>query len=249
MPSVGGTMNILTDNTGGKREIKVRQEYGSGNFLRTSLSYKSGTLKNGWGVLFSGSYKQGQGWVDGLNTQGAFYYLKVQKKIKKHVISLSGFGAPQKHGQRSYNQQIEYWDTDYARKLGVTDFDTVNADNGSTYNQHWGYSTDPETGEKIVKNERLNYYHKPQITLKDFWKISDKLSWSNIAYVSIGRGGGQRYYGSSTSIARDESGQVDWDQIEYNNQWKTLFGNVYSTADGLYDPTLLKSVKIPNVSS
>ena len=190
MPSVGGTMNILTDNTGGKREIKVRQEYGSGNFLRTSLSYKSGTLKNGWGVLFSGSYKQGQGWVDGLNTQGAFYYLKVQKKIKKHVISLSGFGAPQKHGQRSYNQQIEYWDTDYARKLGVTDFDTVNADNGSTYNQHWGYSTDPETGEKIVKNERLNYYHKPQITLKDFWKISDKLSWSNIAYVSIGRGGG-----------------------------------------------------------
>ncbi len=248
MPSVGGTMNILTDNTGGKREIKVRQEYGSGNFLRTSLSYKSGTLKNGWGVLFSGSYKQGQGWVDGLNTQGAFYYLKVQKKIKKHVISLSGFGAPQKHGQRSYNQQIEYWDTDYARKLGVTDFDTVNADNGSTYNQHWGYSTDPETGEKIVKNERLNYYHKPQITLKDFWKISDKLSWSNIAYVSIGRGGGQRYYGSSTSIARDESGQVDWDQIEYNNQWKTLFGNVYSTADGLYDPTLLKSSQILSAS-
>ena len=62
--------------------IKVGQEYGSGEFLRTSLSYKSGTLKNGWGVLFSGSYKQGNGWVDGLNTLGAFYYLKFRKKSK-----------------------------------------------------------------------------------------------------------------------------------------------------------------------
>ena len=45
MPSVGGTMNIITQATGGKRMIKVGQEYGSGDFLRTSLSYKSGTLK------------------------------------------------------------------------------------------------------------------------------------------------------------------------------------------------------------
>ena len=82
MPSVGGTMNILTQATGGKRMIRVSQEYGTGQFLRTSLAYKSGTLKNGWGVLFSGSYKQGNGWVDGANTQGAFYYLKIQKKIK-----------------------------------------------------------------------------------------------------------------------------------------------------------------------
>ncbi|MDB2479592.1 TonB-dependent receptor plug domain-containing protein, partial [Crocinitomicaceae bacterium] len=109
MPSVGGTMNILTQNTGGKRQIKFRQEYGTGNFLRTSLAYKSGTLKNGWGVLFSGSYKQGDGWVDALNTQGGFYYLKVQKKWGSHVTSLSGFGAPQNHGQRSYSQPIEYW--------------------------------------------------------------------------------------------------------------------------------------------
>ena len=72
MPSVGGTMNILTQNTGGKRQIKFRQEYGTGNFLRTSMSYKSGSLKNGWGVLFSGSYKQGDGWVDGLSTQAGF---------------------------------------------------------------------------------------------------------------------------------------------------------------------------------
>ena len=291
LPSVGGTMNILTQNTGGKREIKVRQEYGSGTFLRTSLSYKSGTLKNGWGVLFSGSYKQGKGWVDGLNTQGGFYYLKVQKKLGNHVLSLSGFGAPQKHGQRSYDQRIDYWDKDYAadqftgsremytlfkdHNQGVisddelssslaNDFgldsagaevylsnfvDTTGAQNrGRKYNQHWGYYTDSATGKKTLMNERLNYFHKPQFTLKDFWTVNEKLSWSNIAYISIGRGGGQRYYGSSSTILRDEEGQIAWNDIEYNNQWKTLFGTVYSTADAAYDDDLLKSSQILSAS-
>jgi hypothetical protein len=244
MPSVGGTMNILTQNTGGKREIKVLQEYGSGTFLRTSFSYKSGTLKNGWGILFSGSYKQGNGWVDGLNTQGGFYYLKVQKKIRKHVVSLSGFGAPQQHGQRSYNQEIEYWDSKYAQKLGVTNFDSTNMDHGIRYNEHWGYYTDSVTGKTTQKNERLNYYHKPQVTLKDFWKINEKFSWSNMAYVSIGRGGGIRYFNSGSTIIRDDEGLVDWNQIEYNNQWKKLFGTTYSTVDPAYDPTMLKSSQI-----
>jgi hypothetical protein len=289
MPSVGGTMNILTQNTGGKREIKVRQEYGTGTFLRTSLSYKSGTLPKGWGILFSGSYKQGDGWVDGLNTQGGFYYLKVQKKLGNHVLSLSGFGAPQQHGQRSYNQQLGYWDRDYAASLfegssdlyqhmirhnqgsiddnefytglaafgldsaGVQQYyknfaDTTGAENrGRRYNEHWGWDTN-DAGKKVLKNERRNYYHKPQITLKDFWKINKKLSWSNIAYVSIGRGGGERYFGSSSTILRDAEGQVDWDAIEYNNQWKTLFGTVYSTADAAYDPDLLKSSQIMSSS-
>lgn len=248
MPSVGGTMNILTQNTGGKREIKFRQEYGSGNFLRSSLAYKSGTLKNGWGVLFAGSYKQGNGWVDGLNTQGAFYYLKVQKKIKKHVVSLSGFGAPQNHGQRSFNQQIEYWNSAYARQLGVTDLDTNLTDFGRRHNQHYGFYTDSSSGKQVLLNERLNYYHKPQITLKDFWRVNKKLSISNMAYLSIGRGGGQRYFGSSSTITYTEDRTVDWDQIIYNNQFKTLFGTTYPTTDNKYDSTLLKSSQILSAS-
>ncbi|MFK7787614.1 MAG: TonB-dependent receptor plug domain-containing protein [Crocinitomicaceae bacterium] len=243
MPSVGGTMNIITLSTGGKRVVKVRQEYGAGNFLRTSLSYKSGALKNGWGVLFSGSYKQGNGWVDGLMTQGGFYYLKVQKRIKNHVVSLSGFGAPQQHGQRSFSQPVEYWSTDYATTLGIPDstFGSIR-DRGLRFNQHWGYRT--VNGEQVIQNERRNFYHKPQITLKDFWKVNKKLSWSNMAYVSIGQGGGERYFNSSSSIIYDENGQVDWDTIVYNNQYKTLFGQTYSTADAAYHPTQLKSSQV-----
>lgn len=247
MPSVGGTMNIITENTGGKREIKVLQEYGTGNFTRTSFSYKSGTLKKGWGILFSGSYKQGNGWVDALNTQGGFYYLKVQKKIGNHVLSLSGFGAPQQHGQRSYTQPIEYWDSEYAKKVGIPDsLIDAERDHGIQYNEHWGYRT--VDGKKEVYNERRNFYHKPQITLKDFWKVNKRLSWSNLAYMSIGRGGGQRFFNSSSSILYGEDGQIDWDAIVYNNQWKTLFGQTYTTADAAYDPTLLKSSQIISAS-
>lgn len=243
MPSVGGTMNILTMSTGGKRTINVQQEYGSGNFLRTSIAYKSGALKNGWGVLFSGSYKQGNGWVDGLSTQGAFYYLKVQKRIGDHVISLSGFGAPQQHGQRSFSQPVEFWDSQYASSLGIPDSTFgLDRDNGLRFNQHWGYRT--VDGEKTIQLERRNYYHKPQITLKDFWKVNKKFSWSNMAYMSIGRGGGERFFNSSSDILYDENGQVDWDTMIYNNQYKTLFGTIYSTADAAYHPTQLKSSQI-----
>ena len=284
MPSVGGTMNILTKNTGGKREITARQEYGTGNFLRTSVSYKSGSLKNGWGVLFSGSYKQGQGWVDGLTTQGGFYYLKVQKKLGKHVVSLSGFGAPQQHGQRSFQQGISYWDPAYGRSLFegsdelydvitryrsdgdaaaytsglaalgldensvqqyMTNYvDTTGAEaRGVRFNEHWGYRTN-DNGERVLLNERRNYYHKPQITLKDFWKVNKKLSVSNMVYVSIGRGGGQRYFNSSSTLVADEEGLIDWDQIIQNNQFTVFGGQQLPTIDPFYDPELLKSSQI-----
>jgi iron complex outermembrane receptor protein len=240
MPSVGGTMNIITENAFGKPEVKIQQEYGSGNFFRTSLSYKSGMLKNGWGFVMSASYKQGNGWVDGLYTQGGFYYLKVQKKFKNHVLSLSGFGAPQQHAQRSYNQKIGYWDADYAAKLGI---DTAGSRNmGIRYNAHYGYYTDADGKQKIMA-ERRNYYHKPQITLRDFWKINDKVSWTNTAYMSIGRGGGERAFNSS-SITYNSDNTIDWDQIIRNNQEIEFFGTKYPSIDAAYSATELKSTQV-----
>lgn len=244
MPSVGGTMNIITENAFGKPEVKIQQEYGSGNFFRTSLAYKSGMLKNGWGVVMSASYKQGNGWVDGLFTQGGFYYLKIQKKFKNHTLSLSGFGAPQQHGQRSFNQRIGYWDANYAAKLGI---DTTGSRNvGIRHNQHYGYYTDSD-GKQIQLNERMNYYHKPQVTLKDFWKINEKVSWSNTAYVSIGRGGGQQARNSGGIIYNDE-GNINWDKIIRNNQEIEFFGMQFPATDPLYSDTELKSSQILTAS-
>lgn len=191
MPSVGGSLNIVTQGMHNRKGFTFKQEFGTGNFLRSSLSYNSGRTKKGWGFNFSGSYKQGDGWVEGTNTQGGFYYGKIQKILGKHLVSLSAFGAPQKHGQRSFYQPIQYWDSETARDLNVPINEAAIMDKGIRFNQHWGFRTN-DKGEKEVMNERLNYYHKPQVTLKDFWQVNKKLSISNIAYMSIGRGGGTR---------------------------------------------------------
>jgi len=245
MPSVGGTMNIVTENAFGKPEAKVQQEYGTGNFIRTSVSYKSGMLGNGWGYLLSVSYKQGDGWVDGLYTKGGFYYFKIQKKFENHTLSLSGFGAPQEHAQRSYSQPIAYWDEGYARDLGiVTSGGIINR--GRKYNQHYGYYTD-ENGKKKLKAERRNYYHKPQFTLRDFWKVNERLSWTNTAYMSIGRGGGERMQNTGALIYGDDK-TIDWDQIIRNNQEVFSFGSFYPTVDPAYSPTELKSSGIISAS-
>jgi outer membrane receptor for ferrienterochelin and colicin len=249
MPSVGGTINILTQGVGNRKGFSFKQEFGTGNLLRSTIAYNSGMSKEGWGLTLSGSYKRSDGWVAGTQSEGFFGYIKVQKKIKKHLVSLSAFAAPQEHGQRPYNQSVQYWNSDYAQNLGIPLDSTTNFFNeGVQYNQHWGFRSEvvrDENGnelytEKKVMSERLNYYNKPQFTLKDFWKVNDKLSISNLGYVSIGRGGGTRL--SNSSILRDKNGLIDWDQIIQENQVSSLFGT--PNVDPLYHPTLIKSSQV-----
>lgn len=239
MPSVGGTLNIITAGIGNKKGITFKQELATGTFLRSSISYNSGLMKNGLGIVFSGSYKQGNGWVDGTNTQGGFVYVKIQKKWDKHLLSLSAFGAPQKHGQRSFNQRIQYWDAKTARDMGLTIDSTQAYDRGIRFNQHWGYRT--VDGKQEVMNERLNYYNKPQVTLKDFWTVNNKLSISNIAYLSVGRGGGTKLSNSS-GIQYNADGTINWDGIVKTNQVDQLFGG--PNVDPLYSNTELKSTQV-----
>jgi hypothetical protein len=240
MPSIGGTINIITQGIGNKKGGSFKQEYGTGNLLRTNFSYNTGMTKKGWGLTVSTSYKQTNGWVYGTPSQGFFGYLKVSKKIKSHLITLSGFAAPQQHGQRSYNQAIQYWDKDAARELGTSIDTNINLfDMGVRYNQHWGYRTN--NGKKELLNERLNFYSKPQLTLKDFWKVNEKLSISNLAYVSIGRGGGTSIYNSS-ALLRDSNNLIDWDLMEQYNKVNSLFGT--PNTDAQYHPTEIKSSQI-----
>lgn len=253
MPSVGGTINILTAGVGNRKGTTFKQEYGTGNMLRSTISYNSGMLKNGFGFTLSGSYKQGQGWVDGTPSQGAFVYAKVQKKYKSHLISLSAFMAPQRHGQRSFNQRIQYWDTTDANEIGVPIDQNAIYNRGIRYNEHWGYVTDHgkdgtfRSGDKRILNERLNYYNKPQITLKDFWQVNKKLSISNLAYASIGRGGGTKLsnYGAAVRAA---DGTIDWDKIIYNNQYTSFFGQISPNIDPLYSSTEFKANQILTAS-
>lgn len=241
LPSVGGTLNIITQGIGSRKGLSFRQELSSGNLSRTTLAYNSGVTKKGFGILVSGSYKKGQGWVDGTPSEGGFYYGKIFQKYKKHLISLSAFGAPQNHGQRSFSQPIQFWNSQRALDEGAELDSSLQMDRGYTFNEHYGYTT--RNGKREILNERLNYYHKPQITLKDFWSVNKKLSISNLAYISIGRGGGTRLsnYGAAQ---REEDGTIAWDKIIYSNQYTNIFGTVTPNIDTQYDSTMLKSNQV-----
>jgi len=224
VPSVGGTMNILTSGIETKLGGSIKQEVGSDGFMRTTLGVKTGQMKHGWGVTLSGSYKQGKGWVDNTWTKGWFFYLRIDKKLGNHLITLSAMGAPQRHAQRKYKKTIATFDRDYAARLGV-DTAGLRPSYGIRYNSNWGYlnrwSRGPK-GEMIYQDEperlsqSLNYYFKPQISLRDFWRISNRFYLSNIIYASFGQGGGtgtatsDKYGspGSSTLPLDPKNGQI-----------------------------------------
>lgn len=236
LPSVGGTINILTSGIESKREGMVKQEVGSDGYLRSSFGYSSGMLKNDWGFSLAGSYKRGNGWVDRTFSEGYFYYFKIDKKLGGHTMSLSGYGAPQRHEQRAYQLPVAVYDSAYAEKVGVhlaytegmteeqrkeVDENRINADEGINrglrFNQHWGYLARTKENPNATSepfSERVNHYHKPQFTLKDFWRINDNLFFSNIAYMSIGNGGGIR---SKGTIMPNEDGLMDFQSVYDRN--------------------------------
>ncbi|MBU46943.1 MAG: hypothetical protein CMD28_05875 [Flavobacteriales bacterium] len=231
IPSVGGTMNILTKGTGNKEGGTVKQSVGSFGRLRTSLGYNSGKLKNGWGYTLAGSYKRGNGFVDETWSEGFFYYAKIQKELGNHILSFSAMGAPQKHGQRSYKSDIATYDTAFARSLGDTsDFSERIVNKGISFNKHWGYldrwildSNGDTIHNREILNTKQNYYHKPQFSLRDFWTINENFYVSNILYASIGNGGGTGLSGNTNNY--DETGQYNL-QEAYNANSNNI--------DGLY---------------
>ncbi|MBN1133084.1 MAG: TonB-dependent receptor [Bacteroidales bacterium] len=235
LPSVGGTINILTIGIESDMRTSVKQEVDSQGKIRTSFGFTSGKLPNGWGITLAGSYKRGNGWVDNTYSEGWFYYAKVDKRMHNHLLTLTAMGAPQMHDHRSYTRPISAYDTVYAKKLGI-DIDELKEANpsyniygkGVQYNQHWGYLKrdrfNPDAEEEVLA-ERSNQYHKPQFTLRDFWTISDKLNVSNNLYLSIGKGGGDRPISSikDSQLFHDPDdphyGQINWQSI-YNANCK-----------------------------
>ena len=75
-PSIGGTMNIITDPASNERGGKFKQEGGAGNFLKTTFNYNTG-LMLGDKLALSGTLvrKTGDGIIDATWTDAWAYYL------------------------------------------------------------------------------------------------------------------------------------------------------------------------------
>ncbi|MDO7874280.1 TonB-dependent receptor [Hymenobacter sp. ASUV-10] len=223
VPSVGGTINVLTKGFDDKRSILARVETGSNNYRKSSLMLSSGTLPGDWAFTFYGSRRTSDGWVQQAYDDAWTYFGNISKRLGPHRLSLTAMGSPQSHGQRSFTQRINAFSNEKANEVGARS----GTEYGFDYNPYWGKlnrryrdsSGAIVNGPTETLNERANYYHKPQINLNDFWQVNDKLFISTVLYASYGNGGGITGLtspGNSTSLPA-KNGQTDFQTIYDNN--------------------------------
>ena len=176
VPSIGGTINIATKSLDVIKGGHLFQGIGNDGYNKTSFSYSSGLMDNGWAFSVLGSKNTGNGWMEGGKFEAYNYFVNISKKINEaHSLSLTAFGAPQTHSQR------------YDR-LTIAEYRS--APQGLKYNANWGVLN----GEYQTISQ--NKYHKPQISLNHNWTIDASSFLSTAVYASIATGGGTIDYGS-----------------------------------------------------
>jgi len=218
-PSIGGTMNIITDPAAMTKGGKFKQEGGAGGFLKTTVNYNSGLI--GDKLALSGTIvrKTGDGIIDGNWTDAWAWYLGSSYQLnKKNRFELYAIGAPQRHGQNLYKQNIATYSQELAGnvdgydKAAYADGAKFEHEAGRTFSQNWAPVSSDYKGQQYwymygarttdrhnsnFLNERENFFHKPLINLNHFMTINEKTRLSSVLYWSGGSGGGTGTYGSS----------------------------------------------------
>ncbi len=209
-PSIGGTMNIITDPAAQDGGIYFKQEYATGSFSKSSFFFNSGLVDNKWAVSGGIVRKTGDGIVNGTWTDAWAYYLGAAYNVNdKNRIELYALGAPQRHGNNYYQQNIAVYNTEFAKNLDSYDQEALKKyhEAGRLFNQNWsGVSPSyrakqwlgDEIGDRYARNfinERENFFHKPQVNLNWYSNLSEKLSLFSTIYYSGGHGGGTGPYG------------------------------------------------------
>lgn len=188
-PSVGGSVNIVTNGIDAKKGGTFSFGVGNDGLYNLSLSLSTGLTKNGWAMSILAAKRWGDGYIQGTNFEGYNWFVNISKRINdRHQLSLTAFGAPQKHGQRNaLNDGLTIAEWQKAKNfMGEKDMYRYNASYGFDKNGKQRYSS-------------FNEYHKPQISLNHQWQIDYKSSLSTALYMSIGRG--SRYSGQGRTSA------------------------------------------------
>ena len=217
-PSIGGTMNIITDPAAHEKGGKFKQEVGEGGFLKSTLNYNSGLINDKLAISGTIVRKTGDGLIDGTWTDAWAYYLGTSYAVSdKQRFELYAIGAPQRHGQNLYKQNIATYSQDLAGSIdGYNDSAYVEGEKfeteaGRFFNQNWApvdpsykgqqywYMYGARTTDRYnpnLLNERENFFHKPLVNLNHFYDINDDMRLSSVLYWSGGSGGGTGTYGS-----------------------------------------------------
>ncbi|ARV15631.1 TonB-dependent receptor [Polaribacter sp. SA4-12] len=211
VPSIGGTINVISKSTDAEKGGNVTMSTGNSGYQKYGMTLSTGLMDNGLAITASAAKISGDGYVDGLQFSGVNYFLNVSKIINaNHKLSFNVIGAQQTHGQRFNTRTIAQ---NRATEQG-----------GKRFNPDWGY----RNGQ--VENISFNFYHKPQISLNHDWTISDKTFLTTVVYASYGSGGGRRTQGSGKFTNNDYrlgdiDQPIDFDRIVEENKGNGALGS------------------------
>ena len=222
-PAVGGSINIITKTTEAKKGGSVSYAMGNDGYNKILFNLSSGLSKDGWAFSLLGAKTWGDGYIQGTEFEGYTWFVSIAKRFNdNHQLSLTAFGAPQWHNQRSNQNGLSIKEWQRVKQY-------MGEDSPYKYNSTFGY----RHGQSY--NSSRNSYHKPQISLNHLWQIDQKSSLSTALYVSIGRGDGYRgtgdstyansWYGSTNGLVntqfRRPDGTFDYDAVETMNAEST----------------------------
>ncbi len=209
VPSIGGTINIKTKTTDVEKGGSVSATVGTDGYLKYGAKLSTGLLENGFAVTIAAAKTTGDGYVDGTQFEGYNYFVNFSKQLNdNHKLSLTSFGAPQRHGQRQNRSSIS----------------TIrNAQQGIRFNPDWGY----KDGQVVHVED--NFYHKSQTSLNHDWTISDKSLLTTALYASWGNGGGGGTAGTNRDLFNTRLGgddqPIDLDNIVEINRANGALGS------------------------
>ncbi len=269
VPSIGGTVNIVTSPAAKKQGGVVKSEitlfrddianqwkYG---LYKTTVTYHTGMINDKFALSASFVRKYGPGIIDKTWTDAWAYYLGATYKINdKNKIELYALGAPQRHGQNLYKQNLAAYDYDYYVALGGDPNTPKMQDpRGRFYNQNWN-NVDPNydgqqwwNGKAHKRhnpnfiNERENYYHKPLVNLNIYNHFSNKVSLFTVLYYSGGKGGGSGTYGSLVwDYVNHPSRVADWNATIAQNQGGEAIGILRNSVNNQWTVGILSKLRI-----
>lgn len=189
VPSIGGTINIISKTTDIEKGGNVTTSVGNDGYQKYGVTVSTGLLDNGFAATVSAAKTKGNGYIDGTEFEGYNYFVNISKQINdNHKLSLTSFGAPQRHGQRQNQNLISTY---------------RNAESGIKFNPDWGY----KNGQVVHVED--NFYHKSQTSLNHYWTISDKTNLSTALYASWGSGGGGGTAGTNRDLFKVRLGGFD----------------------------------------
>jgi len=260
-PSIGGTMNIITSPADHQAGGSVKFEYGSGNFMKTTVSANTGLINDKFALSVSGVRKTGNGVIDGTWTDAWAYYLGATYNASdKHRFELFAMGAPQRHGQNLYKQNIAAYSAEYAEELGMPQaaIDAFpEADAGRLYNENvssvdpsyagqqwWNGKLHDRYADDFI-NERENYFHKPLVNLNWYARWNEKVNQYTTVYYSGGEGGGTGTLGSVNWDYSGPSRVVDYNStIAENAAADTAFGILRNSVNNQWTVGAISRLKI-----